>query len=338
MWTLRIHHSVRSLGHVMTKHAAAAQCLHVGLVTCAELPQLDEDTHCLIAPLAAHGVSATRAVWDDSDVDWKPYDLVVVRSCWDYVRRRSAFLNWAQSVTQLANSAPLVAWNTDKRYLRDLETRGVAVVPTTWLSSYDSWAEPTAGTCVIKPAVGMASLDAGRYRMGDSDQRQLALGHVRRFQAAGRLAMVQPYLSRIEKDGEMSLVYLRAVFSHALRKRAVLTGPDEGIDRRFQPRGGPNLELCQPTEEQLATAERVLAAVPGGREALLYARVDLIPDDDGKPFLMEVELTELQLYFGYEHTAADRWPLPFATTLVQRERGDKHYATGKNRGRAGEGL
>src|SRR6266511_6013505 len=55
-------------------------------------------------------------------------------------------------------------------------------------------------------------------------------------------------------------------------------------------------------------------------------------------FLMEVELTELQLYFGYEHTAADRWPLPFATTLVQRERGDKHYATGKNRGRAGEGL
>jgi hypothetical protein len=152
----------------------------------------------------------------------------------------------------------------------------------------------------------MASLDTGRYRMDDSDQRQLALDHVRRLQAAGRVVMVQPYLWAIEDDGETALVYLRGRFSHAVRKGPVLAGPDEGIDRRFQPQGGLTLQLRRPTAAQLATADRVLAAVPGGRRSLLYARVDLVSGADGNPVLMELELTEPQLYLGYDHDSADR--------------------------------
>jgi len=129
---------------------------------------------------------------------------------------------------------------------------------------------------------------------------------VRRLQAAGRVVMVQPYLVGIEDDGEMALVYLHGMFSHAVRKGPVLTGPDEGIDRRFQPQGGLNLQLRRPTTAQFTMADRVLAAVPGGRDTLLYARVDLVPDEDGNPVLMELELTEPQLYLGYDPDAADR--------------------------------
>ena len=53
----------------------------VAFASCRELPQLDADTRCLIAPLSARGITATPAVWDDPDVDWARFDLVVVRSC-----------------------------------------------------------------------------------------------------------------------------------------------------------------------------------------------------------------------------------------------------------------
>jgi hypothetical protein len=89
---------------------SAARRLEVALVTCAELPNLDEDTRRLIEPLATRGVSATPAVWDDVKVDWAAFDVVVVRSCWDYVPRRAAFLEWTRRVPHLANRAAVLAW------------------------------------------------------------------------------------------------------------------------------------------------------------------------------------------------------------------------------------
>jgi hypothetical protein len=111
----------------------------VALVTCKELPDLDEDTRRLIAPLAARGMAATPAIWDDPEVDWKYFDLVVVRSCWDYVCRRHEFLEWVARVPYLANPAAVLAWNTHKGYLRDLAVRNVPIVPTSWLPPQEEW-------------------------------------------------------------------------------------------------------------------------------------------------------------------------------------------------------
>jgi hypothetical protein len=278
----------------------------VALATCRELPQLDADTRFLIAPLRARGINATPAVWDDPDVDWPRFDLVVVRSCWDYAGRRREFLDWASRVPRLANPAPVLAWNTDKRYLNDLAARGIPVVPTEWLRPGHGRSLPARGAWVIKPAVSLASLDAGRYQLEDPSERRQAVEHVRRLHADGRLVMMQPYLRSVDDEGETALVYLNGVFSHAMRKAAVLTGPDIGIDRRFQPRGGLTLRRHQPTRRELAAAERVLDAVPWSRNLLLYARVDLISDGDRDPILMELELTEPQLYFCDVPMAADR--------------------------------
>ncbi len=281
--------------------------VRVALVTCRELPQLDADTRRLIAPLAARGISATPAIWDDSDVDWTLFDLVVVRCCWDYAGRRGEFLDWAASVPHVANPLAVLAWNTHKRYLRDLAASGIPTVQTMWLEpTHESSLLPETGDWVIKPAVSLASLDTGRYRMHDPEERRLAANHVRRLHADGRLVMVQPYMQTIDDQGEAALVYFGGVFSHAMRKGAVLTGPDTGIDRRFQPQGGVKLSRYRPTSKELAAAERVLAAVPCSRNELLYARVDLVTDQDGCPVLMELELTEPQLYFHDVPAAADR--------------------------------
>jgi hypothetical protein len=202
----------------------------VALVTCAELPELDPDDQLLLAPLAQRGIEVTAAVWDDPAVSWSAFDLVVVRSPWDYIGRREAFVAWAERVPRLANPADVVAWNTDKRYLAELDAAGVPVVPTSWVEPGTDWVVPADGEWVIKPAVSAGSRDTGRYDVADAAQRRLAAAHVARLQSAGRLVMVQPYLPAVDSYGETALAFLGGEYSHSIRKGPMLAGPDEGVE------------------------------------------------------------------------------------------------------------
>ena len=105
----------------------------VALATCSLLPDLDDDERLLIPALAELGLVAEPRVWDDPSVDWDAFRAVVVRSTWDYSDRRDAFLDWCARPRQLLNSLPVIEWNTDKRYLRELAAAGIPVVPTTWI-------------------------------------------------------------------------------------------------------------------------------------------------------------------------------------------------------------
>ncbi len=280
----------------------------VALVTCAALPGLEDDDRLVLAPLDARGVTAEPAVWDDPAVDWAAYDLAVLRSPWDYMARRDEFVAWAATVPALVNPADVVTWNTDKRYLDELCAAGVPTVPTSWVAPGQEWDLPAErGEYVLKPSVSAGSQDTGRYDLADPEHRDLARAHVRRLGAAGRVTMVQPYLSAVDTDGETALLFLAGpdglAFSHAIRKGAMLTGPDLGVDGLYKPE---RIAARTATPEQLAVAEKTLAAVPGGPDRLLYARVDLIPGADGTPVLVELELTEPSLFLGYADGAPAR--------------------------------
>jgi hypothetical protein len=281
----------------------------VALVTCAELPELDPDDRAVVAPLAAAGVTVDATIWDDPSTNWADYDLVVLRSPWDYVRRRDDFVAWASAVPRLANPASVVAWNTDKRYLAEIAAAGIATVPTQWFGPAGPVTLPAAGEWVIKPAVGAGSLDSGRYDLTDPDHRDLAGAHVARLQAAGRVVMLQPYLHAVDTAGETALLFLGGRFSHAIRKGPMLAGPDFGAEGLYRPE---EITPREPSPAERALAERALAAVPVG--PLLYARVDLIPGPDGEPVLVEVELTEPSLYLSASPGAADR----FAEAILAR--------------------
>jgi hypothetical protein len=106
----------RIRGAVKHFTAVLAECGEPSLRSSPRTPAaLDLDTRRLIAPLAARGIVATPEVWDDPDVDWARFDLAVIRSCWDYARRRVAFISWAASVPRLVNPPAVLAWNTHKR-------------------------------------------------------------------------------------------------------------------------------------------------------------------------------------------------------------------------------
>ncbi|GIJ27667.1 ATP-grasp domain-containing protein [Micromonospora qiuiae] len=302
----------------------------VALVTCAELPELDADDRLVQGPLSARGIAAEPAVWDDPTVDWTAYDLAVLRSPWDYMPRRDEFVAWATRVPRLANPADVVRWNTDKRYLDELSSAGVPAVPTGWVSPGEPWQPPAdRGEYVIKPAISAGSRDTGRYDLADPEHRRLALAHVRRLGAAGRVSMVQPYLRAVDTAGETALLYLAGpdglIFSHAIRKGPMLTGPDEGVEGLYRAE-----EVAPRTADsaQLAVAERALAAVPGGSDRLLYARVDLIPGPDGTPVLVELELTEPSLFIGYAEGAPDRLAEAIRIHLGRDRRSGHAHAAG----------
>ncbi|MGI5244325.1 ATP-grasp domain-containing protein [Dactylosporangium sp. CA-139066] len=290
--------------------AATRAAARVALVTCADLPDLDEDDRALIPALAAHGIAAEPVAWSDPSADWSAYDLAVIRNTWDYARRRDEFVAWARTVPRLANPAAVIEWNTDKRYLRDLAFAGIPIVPTTWVEPGEEWAPPAEGEIVVKPAVSVGSIDTGRYDLATQGDRAAEL--VRRLQGEGRVVMIQPYLAAVDIGGETAVMSFRGEFSHAIRKGAILTGPYEETKALYQ---NEDISPRNPSPDERALAARVLAELPVPAGDLLYARVDLLPSPDG-PVVIEVELTEPSLFLGHAPGAAERFAAAVAGRLT----------------------
>ena len=287
--------------------------MSIGIATCADLPDLDEDERRLLDALAALGARALPVVWDDPSIDWSTFDAVILRATWDYSRRIGDFIAWTRrvaSVSVLLNPADIVEWNTDKRYLTDLAAAGVPIVPTVFVdvpqSSSDpvTW-EPPAGFAefVVKPVVSAGSRDTMRYSpVTSGDAPDI---HVRRLLTAGGAVMIQPYLGAVDTVGETALVFIGGEFSHAVCKGQMLRLDAEGekvaglyVVEEITPRSS------SPAER--AVADAALAAIPGRLDRVLYARVDVIPDASGEPVVLELELTEPSLFFRHDHTAAPR--------------------------------
>ena len=289
----------------------------VALATCAQVPDLDQDTRALLRPLAEAGVDVCARVWDDPRVDWARYDLTVIRSCWDYHENRDLFVAWATAVDGVANPASVVAWNTDKHYLTELAAKGIPVVPTTWLEPGRDAELPNRGRWVLKPAVSLAGLDTSVYDAGRPDQRAPMRIHADRLLAAGRAVMLQPYQAAIEREGETSLIFIEGRLSHAVRRSSALAGPDDGADHRFTPKPGQRTRPVAPEAAQVRLADRVLDLVPDSSE-LLYARIDLVSDTRGTAQLMEVELTEPQLFLAHSPPATTRMARAIAARAAAR--------------------
>lgn len=271
----------------------------IAIATCAGYDSLKADDDLLRGTLRERGAEAISVVWDEEGVDWGGFDLCLVRSTWDYHDKHAEFLDWArrvEAVTRLRNPADLIAWSSDKSYLRELAEAGVPTVPTLWVergSELDlegelarrGWKE-----VVIKPVVDLGAKNLHRVQAGEAQDALAAV-------LARGEAMVQPFHPSLETEGELSLIYIAGAFSHAARKR-----PAPG-DFRVQSIWGGTMAPAKPEASHVELAERALAQLD---EPPLYARVDLVNDLDGNPTLIELELIEPNLYLITDPTAAAR--------------------------------
>ena len=282
----------------------------VALATARDLEATDQDDRPLADALERAGLEVAVVPWDEPR-DWAADDLVVIRSTWDYTFRLEEFLDWARAVdavTALWNPFEVVRWNTHKGYLIELEERGAPVVPTAWLGQGDridlaalldsrGWRD-----VVAKPAIGAGS--RGLVRIG-ADTVELGQHHLDALLARGDV-MVQPYQKAVETSGETSVVFIDGELSHAVRKV-----PAAG-EIRIQVEYGGRYERIEPDPETARLAAWVLEAT--GHE-FLYARVDLLPDVDGRPQLAELEVVEPSLYLTWVPEAADRLAAAIARRL-----------------------
>lgn len=273
----------------------------VAIATCAGLPDLDEDGGLLTAALERLGIAAVPAVWDDPEVAWDSFELVVVRSTWDYIPKADAFQSWIGSIEQtvpVANPAEVILWSMDKRYLRVLQDAGVPVTPTWWPEPGGPL--PDLADYVVKPTMSAGCLDTARFTAAqEAGAREL----LQSIWDSGRHGMIQGYVESVDTHGETALLFFSGEFSHAIRKGGMLVH-DQGLEQGlFRPEA---IEARQATQAERETAERVLDAIPFDRSALTYARVDLVLDDDGAPMVLELELFEPSVFLGYDDGAADR--------------------------------
>jgi glutathione synthase/RimK-type ligase-like ATP-grasp enzyme len=292
----------------------------IALVSARAARGLDEDMPPLLAALAAAGAQAQVVEWDDAGIDWQSFDAALLRSTWDYAERVREFLAWVQRIaalTELRNPAPVVRWNCDKHYLRELAARGLPVVAT-------SFAEPgtqpqsalaeflalhECAELVVKPAVGAGSRDTRRHACA---ARAEILAHMQGLLQAGRSVMLQPYLERVDQEGETALIFIGGRFSHAIRKGPLLPSGAHATDALFAPE---HITARAPGEDEMRLGQQLLAQLPFGE--LLYARIDLIRDAQGNPCLLELELTEPSLFFAYAAGSAQRFAAAALALITQ---------------------
>lgn len=272
---------------------------------------IDDDL--AVAELRSRRWRVEEVPWRRRGVEWRAFDVVVVRTTWDYQHHLVEFLRVLGEIEAagvlLLNPREVVAWNARKTYLRDLGQRGLPVVPTRWGNGLPPGALASLGEAlggeefVIKPVVGANALDTFRLPRapGAELEARLAALYDRRDW------MAQPFVRSVLDEGEHSLCYFDGAYSHAIRKV-----PRAG-DFRVQEEHGGRIRRAQPDEALRGTAARVLDAMG---DPPFQARVDLVKLDDGSWALMELEVIEPSLYFRTDPGAAGR----FADAL-DRQRG-----------------
>lgn len=282
----------------------------IALVSARAAQGKDEDLPPLLEALRECGAWVVAANWDDAEIDWPSFDLALLRSTWDYSLRFSEFRVWAERVaaqTRLLNPLAVVSWNTDKHYLATLAAAGVPIVPTRFIEPGEDSAAAigeflrlqATAELVVKPAVGSGSRDVQRHPRAD---RAGMRAHADRLLAAGRSVFLQPYLERVDTDGETALIYFSGHLSHAIRKGPLLRAGEGPTPLLFAPE---EITPRTPRPDELEVGARALAVSPG--VPLLYARVDLIRDEEGHPRLLELELTEPSLFFNHAPGSAQRF-------------------------------
>jgi hypothetical protein len=254
---------------------------HILFVTCDRWPQLLQSDNLVAQALVDRGHHVEAAPWQGDFARFQRADLILLRSQWDY--------HLAAAALQVYNPVALVHWNLYKSYLLDLQACGVLIPASAVLQV---GANPEAiylqhgwSSAVIKPLAG-----AGGHLVERVAYAELGVwaGQVRSQRAGAWL--IQAFMTEIHAQGELSLVFLDGVFSHAVVKQ-----PQAG-EFRINDQYQGHIARVEPAHAVIAQAHAVLAGLP---VMPLYARVDGVITVTGAFCLIELEVNEPDLYFDY---------------------------------------
>jgi glutathione synthase/RimK-type ligase-like ATP-grasp enzyme len=261
---------------------------------------LTEDSLVLEA-LSRKGIHAIKKDWADKDFDWSTTRYALFRTTWDYFHRFDEFDNWLSKVatqTRLINSIQLVKWNMDKHYLLDLADKGIPIVHSYFIEKgseftlrnlldHTGWED-----AVIKPAISGAARHTYRISNDNLHELEPVFRNVIKYESM----LIQPFQKQITTKGEVSHIVIDGNYCHSVLKKA-----KEG-DYRVQDDWGGTVHSYKASKEEIEFAQNVVRACD---EIPVYARVDVMWDNNNELALCELELVEPELWFRKNESAAD---------------------------------
>ncbi|QDP02940.1 hypothetical protein FNC98_06670 [Thalassotalea sp. PS06] len=277
---------------------------HCAILSMANLEEFEVYDELLDKPFLEAGWQTHTVDWHDKSIDWNVYDVVLIRSPWDYQQYEQEFIEVLESIEAssaiLENDLQTVRWNINKKYLMELEQKKVTIVPTLWKQRFD--ASELSGyfqhfeteQIVLKPCVSANAENTFWLR---KDNFKAAIADLEIAFAKGDF-MVQPFMEHVISEGEFSCFYFNGQYSHSILKT-----PKQDDFRVQEEHGGRLALIEEPEATLLAHAEHALQNLPS---MPMYARLDFVRHQDGFA-MMEAELIEPSLYFNMDPTSAQRF-------------------------------
>ena len=240
-----------------------------------------------------------------SDANWSDYDMVVIRTTWDYTQKHKEFLKALNKISQsgakLFNSYELVSWNVDKIYLRTLSEKGVSTVESLYFDEPDFIEKAKSfksDRFIVKPRIGASSEGINFVNLSE-------LESIQKVHAEKQTHFVQPFIKEIHQ-GECSYFFFNGEYKYAIRKT-----PKDG-DFRVQEEYGGIITVHEPGEQELKEAKKTVDAVEEFKP--LYLRVDAVLTEQGQWKLMELEAIEPSMFFRVVFNSAE----DFAKAMLER--------------------
>jgi len=256
----------------------------------------------LFDSLAKKGLTVCKKDWADKNFDWTSTKYAIFRTTWDYFERFDEFFIWLENTknkTTFINSTEIINWNIDKHYLQDLAKKNVNIAPTLFIEKGESntlsrllqktkWKE-----AVIKPAISGAARHTYRINMKNYKEYEIIF----RDLIVKECVLFQEFLMNIETQGEISLIMIGEEYTHAVKKIA------KKGDFRVQDDHGGTVEQYTATTSEIEFAKKCIEKCP---YSPIYARVDVVYDNNNKLSLSELELIEPELWFRNYPRAAEK--------------------------------
>ena len=265
----------------------------------------------LIEPMKSFGWDAEEISWRNENINWDEYNAVIVRSTWDYQKDHKKFLDILEKINNssahLENDLELMKWNMNKKYLFDLEQKGIRIVDTLWKSNFNlndvekSFEIFNSPEIIIKPNISANADNTFRLTKEKLSEIKNELENI----YLNREFMIQPFMKNIVDEGEYSHFFFNGEFSHCVLKK-----PKEK-DFRVQEEHGGKFKSVIPTEQQITIGKNIidkLAVLP------LYGRTDLVRTADNDFALMELEAIEPSLYFNMDEQS----PVRFTKAFIEK--------------------
>ena len=281
--------------------------IHVAIVSYFSVGAYDTNTldenQMLSDMLSELQVSHEIVSWSDPEVKWEQFSLLLIKSTWDYFDYYSDFLAWINKIKKLGiptlNSMETILWNSSKRYLLEIESKGFPVIAGMILergvpvSKEKIDSKINANTWVIKPLVSGGAKNT--LKISDENWND----QVEKIQSwvNEEAFLVQPFVTEVERVGEYSLLFFNGKYSHAVLKTPA------SKDFRVQHYFGGTIKSVSPSAAMLSSCQKLIDKFASES---LYARVDGV-EIAGTFHLMELEMIEPYLFLGLSGQALSNY-------------------------------